>query len=91
MGMHASCLTLTPVIKLSTRSAPVSEKSNQPHDAGAGHATSLRHVFRERAISLHTMEPRLRLMTGLALAQLFAVVVLIALSHTLVTAQVPVS
>lgn len=43
-----------------------------------GHEKGLRHLFRERAISLRTMERPLRLITGLALAELIVTAILLA-------------
>lgn len=61
-------------------SEPAPRHGGEGHHVGAHHEiTSLREVFRERRISLATMDPPLRLATGGALASLLAVVLLIAL------------
>lgn len=55
------------------------DEEHRDHDAPEHEVHSLRQLFRERRISVRTMEPRLRLATGAAAASLLGTVLLIAL------------
>lgn len=55
------------------------DEERRDHEGPEHEVHSLRQLFRERRISLRTMEPRLRLATGAAAASLLGTVLLIAL------------
>ena len=68
-----------PVEPVSVRSASGPERLPETEPYVRHEVSSLRALFRERRLSLRTMEPRLRLATGAAIASLLGTVLLIAL------------
>ncbi|MCA1597447.1 MAG: hypothetical protein LC769_00225 [Chloroflexi bacterium] len=54
------------------------QSAHEEHGAHEEHETGLRHVFHERAIALRTMDRPLKLVTGLALAELLGSAALLA-------------